>query len=362
MKSVLYITICCLGITLVSACSEKKSKPKRSIPHLIETITVKRAPLQANRLLTGTLEAIRTVQIYNEEQGKIKEINFFPGDRVNTDDVLVGLDDTKVQAEYDKSKAAYKQAQLDLKRIKKLKRKNLASDDELARAATAVEQTRAEQQLLATRLKNTRVFAPFSGIISERLKEPGDVVPLHSHVLTLFDPGSLVVKLDISEIILPSIKINQEVELRIDALGDKIFNGFVSRKYPTVDPVTRQGKIEVTLQPVPEGATPGQLVRAKIIGQTLPLSSVPFAVVRHDTSGEFVYRVKDNKAIRTNIRTGVQLGNSVEVIDGLQDGDMVLSKGFLGMRDGKNVTIKKVDGVAVKNKPDTENKTRNKNL
>ena len=324
----------------MAACQDAKNPGnKDKAVHLVETITVTKAPLQTTRVTTGSLEAFNTVHIFNEESGRIKDLPYYPGDLVQADSEIAVLDSSLIQAELDKATASFKQTELNYKRISKLIPSNLASEDELARAKTAVDEAKASMKLLETRLSHTRIRAPFTGVISERLKEPGDVVPLHSHILTLFEPGTLIIKLNLSEILLTNIDKGYPVKLRIDALGDQHFSGTVTRKYPTIDPVTRQGIIEVILDPVPPGALPGQLTRVTIDAQTQPVRSLPLAVVRHDTRGEYVFKVNNNKAEYTPVRTGIQMGATIEIIDGLQDGDVVVSKGFLGLRHNKEVKI-----------------------
>jgi RND family efflux transporter MFP subunit len=279
------------------------------------------------------------VRIFNEEEGKISKLPFYPGDRVEQGQELVRLDETIIRAELDKAEAAYQQAKLDLKRLKQLMPRKLASEDQVARAETALQQARAEQALLKTRLERTRIYAPFTGLISERYQEPGDVVPVHSHIMTLIDPGELIAKLYISEILLANIKPGMTVQMRIDALGDTQHTAKVTRVYPTINPATRQGVFEIKLDPIPEGAVPGQLCRVTVEAQTQPLRAVPLNTVRHDANGEFVYRIKDGKAFRTKVTTGIQIGNYLEVTDGLQDNDIIVRKGFLGLRNKKEVTI-----------------------
>ncbi|MGD8925956.1 MAG: efflux RND transporter periplasmic adaptor subunit [Thioalkalispiraceae bacterium] len=337
-----HITFFLIVIFIISACDSdlQTTRKKGAKSHPVEVVIVQREPLTTTRIVTGTLEATRTVHVFNEEQGRIKQIPYHPGDRVKQGDLLVALDDSIIQAELDKAIATYKQAVLNQKRLTKLKPRNLASEDEIARAETAVEQARAEKVLQETRLAHTRIKAPFDGLISERLKEPGDVVSLHDHILTIYDPNTLIAKIHVSEILLHNIELEDSVALRVDALGDQQFKGIVTRKYPVINPATRQGTLEVTLSPVPEGAYPGQLARITIEGETIPLKSLPLSVVRHDTRGEFVYRVnKDNKAIYTTIQTGIQIGDRIEIIKGLEIGDKVISKGFLNLRNKATVKI-----------------------
>jgi membrane fusion protein (multidrug efflux system) len=329
-----------LAVFLVSGCDKTDTaKAKKSAKHYVEVVKVTRQPIATKRIVTGTLESLHSVRIFNEEEGKISKLPFYPGDRVEEGQELVQLDDTIIQAELDKAQASYQQAKLDLKRLKQLMPRKLASEDQVARAETALQQARAEQNLLKTRIERTRMYAPFTGLISERHKEPGDVVPVHSHVLTLIDPAELIARLYISEILLANIKPGMSVQLRIDALGDTQYTAKVTRVYPTINPATRQGVFEIKLDPIPEGAVPGQLCRVTVDAQTQPLRAVPLNAVRHDANGEFVYGVKDGKAYRTKVTTGIQIGNYLEITEGLQDNDVIVRKGFLGLRNKKDVTI-----------------------
>ncbi len=354
MRLLCYLIIAAFFV--VGCDSKNNNTKKRSArAHLVEVVTLQRAPLKSSKIVTGSLEATSTVQIYNEEQGRITKIPVYPGDLVEKNDIILELDNTIIHAQLDKAVATHKQALLDYKRVKKLQPRKLASEELVARTETAVEQARAELALQQAKLNHTVIKAPFAGLISERLKEPGDIVPLHSHILTIYDPVTLIAKINVSEIILHSIKINDQVELRVDALGDTAIRGTVTRKYPVINSSTRQGTIEIKLNNVPEGAYPGQLTRVKIEGETKPLPYLPLHTVRHDTRGEYVFRIsKDNKAEYTSIKTGIQLGEQIEIVEGLSEGDRVVSKGFLKLR---NNTLVKITSPDQMQRIDSTNKT-----
>ena len=333
-----------LGIILtffiITACSDdpaaKKQKPVAV--HKVLTVEVTSQQVSIKKILPGTLTAKRKVQIFNQEQGLLTSLPFYEGDRVSKDVLLASLDDAIISAELNIAIAKLKQAQLDLDRLINLLPRKLASEDEVAKAKTAVDIAQAELNHQQTRLSHTRILAPFDGIISERKVEPGDVVPIHSHMLSLIDTSSLKAKVHVSELLLPLIKNNDPVTIKIDALGDAIHTGRVIRSHPTVDANTRRGIIEVELSPVPQGALPGQLCRIGLNTQTAQRMMIPFDAVRHDKDGAYVFRVLDNKAIKTPIRTGVQSDQTVEVLDGINRGDSIVSQGFFGLKHNQAVS------------------------
>jgi RND family efflux transporter MFP subunit len=327
-----------LLLLLVGCDQTQRAASRTPAPTPVEVATVSRGPLIAHRILTGSLQAVTTVHIFNEEEGRIVELPFYEGDAVEKDAILALIDDSLIQAELNKTEATLKQAKVDVKRLDSLYRKKLASEDELARAQTALELARAEVSLLQTRMAHTRIKAPFSGIISERLKETGDVVPVHSHILTLFDPAQIKIVIPVSELLLSNIKTGDTVEVRIDALGEQQYSATVKRIFPTIDPQTRKGMMEMQFASIPDGARPGQLCRATVNTQTTPRRNVPFAAIRHDSQGEFVYRLTaDNTVESVRVQTGILLGNQMEILEGVEVNDRVVVKGFIGLRDGKKV-------------------------
>jgi len=326
-------------LLLLVGCDQTQRATSRTTPPTpVDVATVSRSPLIAHRILTGSLQAVTTVHIFNEEEGRIVELPFYEGDAVEQGAMLARIDDHLIQSELNKAEATLKQAQVDVKRIDSLFRKKLASEDELARTQTALELARAEVSLLETRMAHTRIRAPFSGIISERLKEKGDVVPVHSHILTLFDPAQIKIVIPVSELLLSNIDTGDTVQVRIDALGEEQYSATVKRIFPTIDPQTRKGMMEMQFATIPEGARPGQLCRVTVNTQTTPRRNVPFAAIRHDSQGEFVYRLTpDNTVESVRVQTGILLGNQMEILEGLEVNDRVVVKGFIGLRDGKKV-------------------------
>ncbi|MET0101122.1 MAG: efflux RND transporter periplasmic adaptor subunit [Sedimenticola sp.] len=330
--------------------AEKKAKKRTSRDHLVEVITTRNEQTRSSHERTGSLRARRTVRIHNQEEGRVTAVPFYEGDRVKQGESLVRLADDLLQAELEKARATTRQANVDLKRIRGLVKKRAASEDELARAQTAVDVARAEQKLLETRIGYTRITAPFAGVISERKIEPGDVVSKHSHLLTVTDPGSLVTEIHVSELLLPHLKNGDPVSVRIDALGSGRFTGSILRIHPELDSLTRQGVVEVLLEPVPDGARAGQFARVTLQTAQAERLLVPFGAIRRDREGEYVFLMgQDQKARQARIRSGIRLAEKIEVLEGLESGQRVITRGFLGLTEGKKVkAVNLKEGVGAK--------------
>ncbi|MDH5483934.1 MAG: efflux RND transporter periplasmic adaptor subunit [Gammaproteobacteria bacterium] len=326
------------GLLLVTACSDDASNQARKPrPHLVDVTQAQVMEISIQKTLPATLEPLRTVQIFNQEIGLLASMPFYEGDTVSKDSVLATLDDALLGADLNKAQATLKQAQLNLKRLISLVPRKLASEDEIAKAKTAVEIARAELSQQQTRFNHATIRAPFAGIISQRLVEPGDVIPVHKHMLSLIDTSSLKARMHVSELLLPLINLNDPVKVKIDALGDQQFDAQVIRIHPTIDAISRRGIIEVELTPVPDGALPGQLCRINFSTEKHNRLMIPFAAVRHENQGSYVFVVMDNKVKRVDVTTGLQNGESIEVLDTIKAGDTLVINGFFGLEDNKAV-------------------------
>ncbi len=315
-----------------------KQRPSRD--HLVTVFTAERAPVAARHEHPSSLRFRRLVRIHSQEEGRVIELEVFEGDQVAQGNLLVRLEDDLLRAQLDKARATKRQKQLDLQRQEGLRSRRAVSDDELTQARTALAVAQAEERLLETRLAFTHIQAPFTGVITERHVEPGDFVTKNSHLLTLADPASLIAEVYASELVLPRLELGDLVELCIDALGPGRFEGQILRIHPALDRTSRQAIVEVAMDPIPTGARAGQFVRATLgIGAIYRLL-VPFRAVRRDRDGEFLWLLGDgNKVEHRPVRTGLRITDRIEILEGLESGERVVTRGFLGLAPGKTVQV-----------------------
>ncbi|MBE0622699.1 MAG: efflux RND transporter periplasmic adaptor subunit [Burkholderiales bacterium] len=325
---------------LVGCGAESNGKPAASAPppHLVELAVAEPGRLSYTADRAGSLRALREVMIVNQEEGRLTELHVREGDRVKKGQVLVRYDDRILRAQLDKASATLGQAELDHRRNRQLMAKGFVSEDAVARAATSLEIARAEVRLLQARVQHMTIAAPFDGVVSRRLAEPGNVTPQHTHLLTIIDPSQLVTDVNVSELVMPYLSVGESAEVRIDALGEALHPGKIVRIHPTIDPATRTGRVEVVLKPAPPGARPGQFCRVELTTGSHERLVVPLVALQRDAQGEFVYVHQDDGTVRrTGVASGLRLADRVEIRDGLERGAKVVIKGFLGLAPGQRV-------------------------
>lgn len=334
-----------LAAILLAACGENgNARARHSKPHLVELGPVVRAPLQYAADRAGSLRALRQVKLFNQEEGQIDKVLVHQGDSVSKGQALVKLDARILRAELRKAAANRRQASIELKKLKSLVAKQLVSESVLEQAKTKFDVTRAEESVFKTRVSYMTIRAPFVGKVAARLIEPGDIAPKHTHLLTVVDPTQLVTDVQVSELLIARLNLGDRAEVRIDALGNKVNAGKILRIYPTIDPATRLGRIEVALNPVPEGARAGHFCRVTLYSSgTRPLV-VSSTAVRRDEQGEFVF-VTSEKGIarRVAVVPGLRFADKVEIQSGLTEGQQVVVKGFIGLEEGQSTKAVNVD-------------------
>ena len=327
---------------LISSCDEQATAKKHS-PKSLPVVQIAQAEIQSLNhkiTLTGTLKPRRVIHLYNQAPGMLLTLPFFEGDKIHKDDLLAQLDDIIIKAEYNKAEATLKQAHIDYGRLQKLAKTNLTSKELLIRAKTKVALDQSEYNLQKKRLTYTQIKAPWAGVISERLVEPGDVLPLHTHFMTLMDVSNLKVSIALSELYISKIKVGDLISYQIDALGKQSWSGRIERIFPQINAQTRKGTVEIKLKPVPQGAKPGQLARISLLTEKQSVLVIPLSAIRYDQQGGYVFVVdKDAKIKRSNIISGKKYAQKMEILEGLKAGDTIISKGLFGLRSGKKVKV-----------------------
>lgn len=342
LASAVYGLVCLIGLSacdqaIDSTPSGKKNKPSS---HLVTAFTVVPTPVTIQHERPGSLRFRRLARIYSQEDGRITSLDVFEGDLVEADQLLITLEDDLLKAELDKVSATKRQAATDQERLEGLRRKRAASEDELAQARTALTLAEADERLLTTRLAFTRIHAPFAGIIVARLVEPGDFVTRNTHLLTIADPASLTAELYASELVLPFLQTGDQVRVRIDALGNDTFDGRILRIHPRLEQTSRQGIVEVTFEQIPDGARAGQFVRATLGSAPVERLMIPFRALQRKRDGEFLWLIgTDSKAIQQPVQSGLRVAQDIEIVSGVEPGALAITRGFLGLTDGKTVEI-----------------------
>ena len=327
---------------LLAACqpsTEPAAARQERPPHRVEVLVVQYEEAALQRERGGTLAAERILNVVAREEGVLLELPYRRGDAVAAGALLYRIDDALLQNALRRARATLEEAQQSVERMRSLRTSRAVSEEQVVTAETALTLASVAVEELTLRLGYTRMTAPFAAIVSERLAEPGEYVTARQSLLTLIDPSALVTEVTLSEQLLARLHVGDPVTLTLDALGSQRHSGTIARIHPAINPTTRQGQVEVRLDPAPSGARPGQLARATFTIRPEPQLLVPFAALRSDLQGEYLYLYRDGKAHRQAVRTGSAMDQRVQVLEGLTEGDRVIVRGLMDLRHAKPVTL-----------------------
>lgn len=286
----------------------------------------------------GLVEATRQSTVSAQIGGRIKEVNFDVGDRVNKGQVILRIDEREsaqalagsqaqvlqAQANMQNAKATYERSKqlLAQKFISQAALDKAQADYKVALAQAAMSEAGAGQASLAHGY--TAVIAPFSGVVSARLVELGEMVMPGKPLMTGFDPSEMRVIVSVPQYKMAEIGQNPETQVEIPSLARWI-KAASTRVQPIADARTHSTQVRVYLPANEAGIYPGMFVRAHfVIGQVKKLV-VPVAAVLHRGEVVAVYVVEAQGEVRLRqIRVGeIVSAGMVEVLSGLNAGEKV---------------------------------------
>lgn len=219
---------------------------------------------------------------------------------------------------------------------------NLLRQEDIKSAEAAVRQAQSAVLLATQQLNNTYIRSPLTGRMASRSVEPGQVVSPGEALGRIVNLGSVYFKADIPEADLAAVAINQPVEVRIDAMGSKVFRGRVTEIYPAGSAASRNFPVRITIDSA-SGLKPGMFARGKVItGVARDTLLVPRDAIDSRKGTQSVFTVEPGKTVKRHIVSVVQEGRDfvqVETSSGLEEGQTVVTKGRQNLQDGSKVEV-----------------------
>lgn len=317
---------------------------------------------------SGYVVAQRKAAIASKGTGRLVYLGVVEGDQVKKNQIIARLENDDIIAQLDEANANLKLYEADLnsvknnyQREKELFEKNLSSEQnlELAEAnykklLASIEIIKARIKQLEVALENTIIRAPFDGTVLTKNAEVGEIVApfggsinSKTAVVTIADMNSLLVETDVSESNIEKIKTNQDCQIILDAYPEKSYRGYVFKVVPTADRSKATVLVKVGFKEYDSRVLPEMSAKVTFytepIDQKLfeqkPILIIPDKAIISENNSYYVFKVVDNKTIKTKIEVGEKLGSYVEIISGLVEGDKFISEINDKLKDGDRVEI-----------------------
>jgi len=306
-------------------------------PVSVLTVTLKREPFAQQMEAVGTARANEAVDVTAKQSNRVTAIRFREGQQVKAGEVLVEFDSEQARATLAEAEAALSDSRSQYKRSRELYNTKALSEAQLDQLQATLSANEARVAGARSQLNDTIIRAPFAGRVGLRNISVGSYVSPGTVITTLDDTS--VIKLDFSvpEVFLSSLQEGLQISARTSAYPEEDFRGKVSSIDSRLDPVSRAIVVRARIDNKDGRLKPGMFMTVKLIRAERPALMLPEEALVPEGNKKFVFVVRDGKAVRTEIETGRRRPGEVEIVAGLDEGDVVVTEGTQKIRDGAPV-------------------------
>jgi RND family efflux transporter MFP subunit len=333
----------------------------------VETTTVRRGSVSAAVTVVGNLIGNSTVSVTPRAAGRLQEISVRLGDRVSRGQRIAKIEDFEMQeqvraqeAAEEVSRATIRQREADLQLAttnaersrnlfaRQLLPKQTLDDTEsrliaaqaqldLARAQNT--QSSARLQELRLNLANTVIVSPVDGFVASRTVDPGAFVGQNAAIVSVVDIASVRLVANVVERDLKQIGPGDGATVTVDAFPGEVFSGRIARVSPVLDPATRTAPIEVEIPNPSFRLKPGMYARVQVVtDQKREVLVVPANALVDIGGRRGVFIALDNSTVTYRpVNTGIEEENQIEILQGVAEGERVVTTGAGALREGDRV-------------------------
>jgi multidrug efflux pump subunit AcrA (membrane-fusion protein) len=397
MKVLLLLLLCLF--TFLPACSSSNAKDARSgpasapAPLAIDAVKVETQELQRSVEAVGTLDPNEEVTISNQVEGTVEKLYVDLGDAVRAGQLIAQLDTRELELNVHQQEAALQQelarvglsdanasfdesatsqvrqaeasladAKIRLDRTKKLADSGVIAQQQLdaqqaqfdiaeANARSSRETVRniratisarkASLSLAQKKLADAKIVAPLTGFIKDRPASAGQFLRANSPVVTIVQNSPLKLHADVPETAVSYVRVGRAVEFHVDAFPERRFEGRITRFSPSVDQQSRTLKLEAIVNNDDSALKPGFFARVTIQTDRKERALIVPTESLATVSGiEKAFVVENGKIVERIVRSGAHVGNGVEIIEGLKEGELVAKSNLAALQQGREVSVR----------------------
>jgi len=316
---------------------QNSSKAKSALP--VSGVVVKPMLLENKIKVTGSILPNESIELKSEVSGLVTKVHFDEGQKVKKGALLVSLKNDELQAQLEKLKFSKKLAVGSENRQKQLLNKEAISQEEYDISLTALNTIEADIRMVEAQLARTSIVAPFDGVLGLREISEGAYIT-NSTIITNFysiDP----VKIDFA---IPGkyasiVSVGDVIQFETET-STEVFRGTVYAFEPQIDQNTRTLRMRAISSNEQGKLLPGQFAKIELIMSSVnDALMVPAVSVIPELNGHMLFVAQRGKAQSVPVKIGLRTESSVQILEGLNPQDTVITSGLLEIRQGSSISI-----------------------
>jgi RND family efflux transporter MFP subunit len=289
--------------------------------------------------MTGTTAAYREVTIMSETQGKVLSMNLELGQKVKEGQIIAVVDDELKMAQLKTAEANLDKARKDLERFESLLKEKAATEYQVENARLQVKLAESQFTIAKRQVEDSKIKSPLSGTVIMKMLEAGMMVGPAAPVATIADLSKIKVRVNVPEKEIYKLKLQQPVEVSFEALGNQKFTGRISAIGDKADEA-HTFLVEITV-PNTQGILKAGMFAT--VDFKLPSERNALLIPRKAIDGSLkqpiVYIAQGNKAVKKEVTLGVEKGTMIEVVNGLNEADLIITSGHSNLSENAEIEV-----------------------
>ncbi len=342
MNNLLYGLVSLSMFTVYACDSSAREVPKSGARSMtLDVNGVVLAPMELDNIVrsSGTVLASESVDLAAEVAGRIEEIMFREGAKVEKNDLLLRINDDDLQAQLKKTELQIQLSEEQQQRQKQLFEVSGISKEQYDIAVNQVNTLKADREHLIASIRKREIRAPFDGRIGLRYVSEGSYVTPSTKIASIQNINILKVDFSIPEKYAGKVSVGDVVHFNSDETRQR-FTGKLYAIEPKIDAATRTLQLRAICDNRSEKILPGAYVQIELkLKKITDALMVPTQAVIPVLKGQTVYVVKNGKAVSIPVATGTRTASTVQILNGLAAGDTVITTGIMQLRPGMSVTV-----------------------
>lgn len=324
--------------------SDSQEQEQRPGPGLleVEAVELDYETVEDRIYSTGTVQANEIVELATEASGLITDIYFEEGSKVQEGDLLLKINDSELQAQRQRAEFRLNLAGQREERQSRLLERGGISQDDYDATLNEVNVLRSELRLIDAQIEKTELNAPFSGILGLKYVSTGAYITPASRIASLQEVNPVKIDFSVPERYISKIRPGITINFTVQGV-DSVFVGEVYAVEPRVDTETRTLQIRALSENHENLLYPGAFADIELIlDQIDDALMVPTISIIPELNAQKVFVSNDGVIEQRIVTTGIRTSEKVQIIDGLERGDIVLTTGLLQVRPGMEVNVTEI--------------------